>query len=101
MSVWLSKRETALAHLVTDGYGNRDIAILIGTTENAVKCGLYKLYQKLGFSNRVELALWYVKRQFDEQRAREHETSESFFYPSAGAYCDPLQNRNPENRIGQ
>lgn len=58
-----SRRELEVVRLVASGLKNKDVAIEIGTTENVVKNYLRAIYDKLGFSNRVELALWHVARQ--------------------------------------
>lgn len=41
---------------------NREIAERMRITEPMIKNYLRALYEELGFSNRVELALWYVSR---------------------------------------
>jgi hypothetical protein len=43
---------------VTQGLKNKDIAQEIGTTEQVVKNYLRKVYDKLGVSDRLELALY-------------------------------------------
>jgi DNA-binding CsgD family transcriptional regulator len=39
------------------------VAAAIGITEDVVKNYLRVIYDKLGFDNRVELALWYESRR--------------------------------------
>lgn len=53
----LNERERQIALLVAQGLRNRDIATRLGTSESMVKLYLHKAYQKLGVSNRTELAL--------------------------------------------
>lgn len=67
--VALTEREEWLAHYVTSGLKNPDIAKALGTSEYVVKNRLRHLYDKLGFYNRVELALWYTKRTFDNENS--------------------------------
>jgi len=55
-----------LLKLVADGLRNIDIAKELGCTEYAMKRRLQRVYDEMGFSNRVELAMWYVK--YMEQR---------------------------------
>jgi len=60
-----SQREDFIIRLVASGLKNRDIANHLGTTEHVVKNDLRVIYDKLGFWNRVELALWYEARQHE------------------------------------
>ena len=53
----LSAREQQLVGLVRQGLRNREIASQIGVTEGTVKVYLHAVFQKLGVSNRTELAL--------------------------------------------
>jgi DNA-binding NarL/FixJ family response regulator len=61
----ITDKDLCLAARVAEGLKNTDIALTLGTTENTIKCCLKALYDKLGLWNRVELALWYVKRQWE------------------------------------
>jgi len=58
-----SKREHRVIYLVAQGLKNREVAAAIGITEDVVKNYLRVIYDKLGFDNRVELALWYESRR--------------------------------------
>lgn len=58
----LNPKRRRVVELVADGMRNREIAEAVGTTEHMVKNYLREIYEELGFSNRVELALWYVNR---------------------------------------
>jgi DNA-binding NarL/FixJ family response regulator len=58
-----SEREQRVIRLVAQGLKNQEVAREIGTTEHAVKNYLRVIYDKLGFYNRVELALWHESRQ--------------------------------------
>ncbi len=53
----LSPRELALAKSAGTGLRNRVIAEQMGMTEGATKVALHRLYEKLGVTNRTELAL--------------------------------------------
>jgi DNA-binding CsgD family transcriptional regulator len=44
---------------------NSEVAEVIGTTEYVVKNPLRIIFDKLGFWNRVELALWYEARRHE------------------------------------
>lgn len=53
----LTPRELALAKAAGSGRRNREIGAQMGMTEGAIKVALHRLYDKLGVSNRTELAL--------------------------------------------
>lgn len=53
----LSKREYQVCQAVSEGLTNREIAGKLGLTEHTVKGYLYRIFEKLGVSTRVELAL--------------------------------------------
>ena len=61
-----NKREHFIIQLVAEGLKNRDIADSLGTTEHVIKNDLRMIYDKLGLWNRVELALWYETRRFEQ-----------------------------------
>jgi DNA-binding NarL/FixJ family response regulator len=54
----LTKREEDLLHLVAEGLGNRDIARQLNLSENTVKNYMFRIFDKLGISSRVELVLY-------------------------------------------
>lgn len=53
----LSRREAAIVALVAQGLRNREIAGQLGLTEGTVKVYLHRIYEKLGVTNRTELAI--------------------------------------------
>jgi DNA-binding NarL/FixJ family response regulator len=53
----LATRETHVANLVADGLPNKEIALRLGITEHTVSNYLFRIYNKLGISTRVELVL--------------------------------------------
>jgi two-component system nitrate/nitrite response regulator NarP len=53
----LSRREAAIVALVAQGLRNREIASQLGLTEGTVKVYLHRIYEKLGVTNRTELAI--------------------------------------------
>lgn len=61
-----SEREHIIIRRVAEGCKNSEIANSLGTTEHVVKNDLRLIYDKLGLWNRVELALWYEARQFEQ-----------------------------------
>jgi DNA-binding NarL/FixJ family response regulator len=54
----LSEKELAIIACITRGMRNKEIAYQIGTTEQVIKNYLRKVYDKLGVSDRLELALY-------------------------------------------
>jgi DNA-binding NarL/FixJ family response regulator len=81
----LIRKEIQVATLVWEGLTNRDIAKIIGTTEQVVKNYLRTAFDKLGVWSRLELALyiashggvnWVTELGLDvEPPAAEHELS--------------------------
>jgi len=63
----LNNTQRRVVELVAQGLKNSEIAERIGTTEHVVKNYLRIIYDKLGFHNRVEIALWYEARQHSEK----------------------------------
>lgn len=56
----LTSREQQVVALVADGLSNRNIASELGLSEHTVKKYLFRIFDKLGISNRVELVLYAV-----------------------------------------
>lgn len=56
----LSRREEEVMRLVADGMANREVARLLKLSEHTVKNYLFRIFDKLGISNRVELVLYAV-----------------------------------------
>jgi len=56
----LTSREEQVVALVADGLSNRNIATELGLSEHTVKKYLFRIFEKLGISNRVELVLYAV-----------------------------------------
>lgn len=54
----LTAKEMQIATLVWEGLTNREIAVVIGTTEQVVKNYLRNTFDKLGVWSRLELALY-------------------------------------------
>jgi two-component system nitrate/nitrite response regulator NarP len=53
----ITARERAIVGLVAQGVRNREIGDELGITEGTVKVYLHRIYEKLGVTNRTELAL--------------------------------------------
>ncbi|HEY6770230.1 MAG TPA: response regulator transcription factor [Candidatus Sulfotelmatobacter sp.] len=56
----LTPREEQVVALVAEGLGNRDIAATLKLSEHTVKKYLFRIFDKLGISTRVELVLYAV-----------------------------------------
>jgi DNA-binding NarL/FixJ family response regulator len=54
----LSNREEEVIRMVAEGRGNREIAARLKLSEHTVKNYLFRIFDKLGISNRVELVLY-------------------------------------------
>jgi two-component system, NarL family, nitrate/nitrite response regulator NarL len=59
----LTAREAEVVHLLADGLSTRDISHKLGLTEHTIRNYLCAIYDKLGVSSRVELALYAVARE--------------------------------------
>lgn len=62
----LNDKELLIVNCLTHGMKNKEIAQEIGTTEQVVKNYLRKVYDKLGVSDRLELALYCVHHRLFE-----------------------------------
>jgi DNA-binding NarL/FixJ family response regulator len=71
----LSKREEGVVHLVAEGLTNRDISRQLNLSENTVRNYLFRIFNKIGTSNRLELALYAINRkqthQLEQREPRE------------------------------
>lgn len=54
----LSSRERQVVHFVTEGLSNREIAKQLDLSEHTVKNYMFRIFNKLGVSSRVELVLY-------------------------------------------
>src|ERR1700743_1709297 len=79
----LSPKELAIIGCITRGMRNKEIAYQIGTTEQVVKNYLRKIYDKLGVSDRLGLALYCLH----------HELLKKYLVdePAIPAQTEPLQ----------
>jgi two-component system nitrate/nitrite response regulator NarL len=58
----LSKREEEIALMVAEGFSNRQISERLDLSEHTIKNYLFRVFEKLGVSTRVELTLYALKR---------------------------------------
>jgi len=59
----LTLRETQVATLAAEGLTSKQIAVELRITEHTVSNNLFRIYNKLGISSRVELVLFLAKQQ--------------------------------------
>src|SRR5215831_17792047 len=67
----LSPKEMAIITCITQGKRNKEIAFQLGTTEQVIKNYLRKIYDKLGVSDRLELALYCLHNKIIKSDADE------------------------------
>jgi DNA-binding NarL/FixJ family response regulator len=56
----LTAKELKIVALIVQGYKNKEIATSLGTTEQVIKNYLRNVYDKIGVSDRLELALFTI-----------------------------------------
>jgi len=59
----LTKREKDVVELVVEGCSNREAAENLGLAEHSISNYLFRIYEKLGISSRVELVLYATRSQ--------------------------------------
>ena len=59
----LTHREAEVVHLLAEGLSTREISQKLGVTEHTIRNYISTIYDKLGVSSRVELALYAVTRE--------------------------------------
>ncbi len=62
-NVLLSKREEEIVLLVAEGLRNREIAAQLKLSEHTIRNYLFRVFDKLGISNRSELILYFMEHQ--------------------------------------
>jgi DNA-binding CsgD family transcriptional regulator len=59
----LTPREAEVVHLLAEGMSTRELSQKVGVTEHTIRNYLSNIYDKLGVSTRVELALYATARE--------------------------------------
>jgi len=77
----LTPREEQVVALVAEGLGNRQIAIELNLSEHTIKKYLFRIFEKLGISTRVELVLYAVNN--GDPRQAEWLAGSSVIVPTA------------------
>jgi DNA-binding NarL/FixJ family response regulator len=65
----LTPKELRIVSLIVQGYKNKEIAGKLGTTEQVIKNYLRNVYDKIGVSDRLELALFTIHHRILAQAA--------------------------------
>ena len=78
----LNPIESQISILVWEGLGNRDIAKIVGTSEQMVKNHLHSAFDKLGVWSRLELAMYMASCG---EKGGIHETSDRNSLGRAGS----------------
>ena len=66
----LTHRELEIVSAIVAGLSNRDMARQFAISEQTVKHHLTRIYDKLGVSNRLELALYAIQRRLVDEAVR-------------------------------
>jgi two-component system nitrate/nitrite response regulator NarL len=64
----LTQREDQVSSLVAEGLTNREVAKRLGLSEHTVSSYLFKVYEKLGISRRVEFVLYYRQQHLNKHK---------------------------------
>jgi two-component system, NarL family, nitrate/nitrite response regulator NarL len=89
----LSKREQDVVRCVAEGLSNREIASRLGLTEHTVKNYLFRIFDKLGVSSRVEVVLYAFR--FRKDLVGSAASSDSTCVQCAKAYVAPKPIKEP------
>jgi len=65
----LTPKELKIVALIVQGFKNKEIATMLGTTEQVVKNYLRNVYDKIGVSDRLELALFTIHHRILNEAA--------------------------------
>ncbi len=78
----LTPKELKIVALIVQGFKNKEIANLLGTTEQVVKNYLRNVYDKIGVSDRLELALFTIHHRILAEAAAASAASMRSMAPS-------------------
>jgi|HubBroStandDraft_6_1064221.scaffolds.fasta_scaffold03881_3 two-component system nitrate/nitrite response regulator NarL len=70
-TVLLSKREQDVVRCVTEGLTNKEIAVRLKLSEHTVKNYIFRIFDKLGVSTRVEMVLYAFSQRAAAQGAQD------------------------------
>jgi DNA-binding NarL/FixJ family response regulator len=75
LPVHLTHREREIVHLVVDGCSNKEIAVRLRLQCQTVKNQLSLIYDKVGVSTRVQLAVYAVRHGLDAPNGSSQKSS--------------------------
>jgi DNA-binding NarL/FixJ family response regulator len=81
----LSDKELLIISCVSQGMRNKEIAHEINTTEQVIKNYLRKIYDKLGVSDRLELALYCIHHQLLKNAPQQQDAAAATTQPPTSA----------------
>lgn len=73
----LTSKELRIVALIVQGFKNKEIAVQLGTTEQVIKNYLRNVYDKIGVSDRLELALFTIHHRILAEAAAATATNAS------------------------
>jgi DNA-binding NarL/FixJ family response regulator len=71
----LTNQEQAVVHWMTEGLSNREIAAQLGLSEHTVKNYIFRVFEKLGVSKRVEVILYALNQRAISTDGNSHRPS--------------------------
>jgi len=80
----LTAKELRIVALIVQGYKNKEIASQLGTTEQVIKNYLRNVYDKIGVSDRLELALFTIHHRILNEAAAATAAGPATPQPPAG-----------------
>ncbi len=89
-NVRLSRRELDVTRCVAEGLTNREISTRLGLTEHTVKNYLFRIFDKVGVSSRVELVLFALAPPAPSESAKEPEVHKPPIRSERAATAPPL-----------
>jgi two-component system nitrate/nitrite response regulator NarL len=82
----ITRRERDVVQWVSEGLTNREIAGKLGLSENTVKNYLFRIFDKLGVSSRVELILYAVSQLVQQPMLGDMQVPSHTFNDDAGMF---------------
>lgn len=87
----VTRREAAVVRLAIEGLSNREIARKLSLSEHTVKNYMFRVFEKLGVSNRVELVLSCLNLEIQSREIAELDWPRSHEESLAGKNCSEAE----------